>query len=252
MPARPNIVRALHVPASTSKPPLPAFAPHAQTQNPSANYHLKPSPRASFSRLRAEFIPPVSPQLPPRRQPTFNPGGFGLQVHPGKGKERAVEEVERRDAEIGRDERRLENRENEEEEEACYVVRSSRTLSSSFKLMNKSIAAPRDPPPSLVEPSATPLLTPAFTAVPDSLRNVGQAERLEHQRDTHPYRPLRVLPCRLGRKRRGSHHLLQARLVGRLCRPREIYRYRQVLRNLHQRPRRMFRFDWPFFPLPTR
>jgi len=125
MPPRPNVARAFHLPVSAAKSAFPPSLRHPKPHL--ARYHLNPSALASSSSSSPAFIPPISPQLPPRRQPAFNPGGFGLQSHPGKGKERALEEIERRDAEIGRDERRLEGREGEsgEEAEAFYVVSAS-------------------------------------------------------------------------------------------------------------------------------
>lgn len=121
MPAR-ALARSLHFSASTSKTPVSTPFPHPKPRL--AEYHLDPSPSPSYLNASPPFISPTTPHLPPRRQPAYNPGGFGVQAHPGKGKERAITEVERRDAEIGREERLLDGRvaEGKEESEACYLV----------------------------------------------------------------------------------------------------------------------------------
>ncbi|WVW86942.1 homoserine O-acetyltransferase [Kwoniella bestiolae CBS 10118] len=129
MPPRATIPRSIQLPTTkpTWKPPKPHLA----------SYH-PPSPSLSSSSAN-HFVPPTSPQLPPRRKPTFNPGGFGLQSSPRpapspgswKGKQKQtsreveLEEIRKRDDEIRRDEERLEGRESgkdgKEEAEACYV-----------------------------------------------------------------------------------------------------------------------------------
>lgn len=91
-----------------------------------------------FPFLDSETLPPTSPQLPPRRKPAFSPGGFGLQSQPapapaptsawqkGKDRERQVDEIQKKDDEIRREEERIEGKspkEGREEAEACYVVR---------------------------------------------------------------------------------------------------------------------------------
>ncbi|WWD04584.1 homoserine O-acetyltransferase [Kwoniella europaea PYCC6329] len=128
MPPRASLPRSIQLPSNkpTWKPPKPHLA----------SYH-PPSPSSSSTSSTNHFIPPVSPQLPARRKPAFNPGGFGLQSSPKpapapgswKGKEKAreaqLEEIRKRDEEIRRDEERLEGRQSKkdgkEEAEACYV-----------------------------------------------------------------------------------------------------------------------------------
>ncbi|WRT69683.1 homoserine O-acetyltransferase [Kwoniella shivajii] len=113
---------------------LPSIKPTWQPPKPHlASYH---PPAFSPSSSTSTFVPPVSPQLPPRRKPAFSPGGFGLQSSPQpapsprswKGKEKAreaeLDEIRKKDEEIRRDEERLEGRESKEgkeEAEACYV-----------------------------------------------------------------------------------------------------------------------------------
>ena len=87
------------VPKPQWRPPKPHLAKfHLESQTPP----ILPS-----------FVPPSSPALPPPRRPAFSPGGFGLQSAPqateSKGKEKALEEVDRKDG----------------ESEACYVVSPS-------------------------------------------------------------------------------------------------------------------------------
>ncbi|WWC92788.1 homoserine O-acetyltransferase [Kwoniella dendrophila CBS 6074] len=135
MPPRATIPRAVQLPGSkiTWKPPKP----HLASYHPPAPSSPSSSTASSSS---SYFIPPVSPQLPARRKPTFNPGGFGLQSSPKpapsprsfKGKEKALsareaelDAIRKKDDEIRRDEERLEGRESgkdgKEEAEACYV-----------------------------------------------------------------------------------------------------------------------------------
>lgn len=98
MPPRAPLPRNLHLPTHTTvKPTWVAPKPHL------AHLHLDTPPPSQPS-----FHPPQSPQLPPRRQPAFNPGGFGLSggSFSSKGKQKAVEEVEAKEGEA----------------EACYVV----------------------------------------------------------------------------------------------------------------------------------
>ncbi|WWC65793.1 homoserine O-acetyltransferase [Kwoniella dejecticola CBS 10117] len=133
MPPRATLPRSVQLPSpspntlkSSWKPPKPHLAAY-QYQH---QYH----PPASSSSTSTHFVPPTSPQLPSRRKPAFNPGGFGLQSSPrpapsprswkGKQKEEEIEEIRRKDEEIRRDEERLEGREaskGKEEAEACYV-----------------------------------------------------------------------------------------------------------------------------------
>lgn len=115
------ISRSIHVAAASATPAATTPRLHRTAVGSSsklfhpkphlANYHQQP--------LQASATPiptPVSPRLPPRRQPAFNPGGFGLQSQPTqqslKGKERAF-------SELVKDEQAKEGR---EEAEACYVV----------------------------------------------------------------------------------------------------------------------------------
>ncbi|WVF68500.1 homoserine O-acetyltransferase [Kwoniella sp. CBS 6097] len=144
MPPRASLPRSIQLPSSVGKstssipnwkPPKPHLATYHPTTTTAAS-SASSSASASASSA-AHFIPPVSPQLPPRRKPAFNPGGFGLQSSPkpappptlkywkGKEREDQVEEIRRRDAEIRKDEERLEGRvapeDGKEEAEACYV-----------------------------------------------------------------------------------------------------------------------------------
>jgi hypothetical protein len=100
MPPRAPLPRSLHLPThTTTKPTWKAPKPHL------AHLHLDTPPPFQNS-----FQPPQTPQLPPRRQPAYNPGGFGLggsfKFDDPKGKQKAVEDVEA----------------NEGDAEACYVV----------------------------------------------------------------------------------------------------------------------------------
>lgn len=122
------------------RPPLPRNLNLPRWNPPKphlAKYH-PPPPHPTTA--HAHFLPPTSPQLPPRRKPAFNPGGFGLQSQPapapaptsawGKGKEREmqVDEIQKKDDELRREEERIEGKspkEGREEAEACYVVRPS-------------------------------------------------------------------------------------------------------------------------------
>ena len=124
---------ALHLPSSliygVHSPVRPLILLKIQIDK----YKPNPSPSSTSyaSSSYSTFIPPTSPELPPRRQPIYNPGGFGLQSHPAKGKERALDQIKKRDTKIGKDERRLEGRsEDEREPEACYVVSYSLILLS--------------------------------------------------------------------------------------------------------------------------
>lgn len=161
-------------PSRTWRPPKPHlahFASSAAARNPSAeayqynsagttSYSGTSSPSGSSSNSRSptgQPAAPRAPQLPKRRQPAFNPGGFGMQSAPPPApgprsglafgqtsaerqkqqreqeeRERAqsavLKEVERRTEEIRREEMAMEGRvqkEGEEEAEACYVVCSS-------------------------------------------------------------------------------------------------------------------------------
>jgi hypothetical protein len=158
-------------PSRTWRPPKPHlahFASSAAARNPSAeayqynsagttSYSGTSSPSGSSSNSRSptgQPSAPRAPQLPKRRQPAFNPGGFGMQSAPPPApgprsglafgqtsaerqkqqreqeeRERAqsavLKEVERRTEEIRREEMAMEGRvqkEGEEEAEACYVV----------------------------------------------------------------------------------------------------------------------------------
>jgi hypothetical protein len=100
MPPRAPLPRSLHLPSHTTasaKPTWKAPKPHL------ANLHHDVPP--PFQQL---FQPPQTPQLPPRRQPIYNPGGFGLggSFKNDKGKQKAVEDVEAKEGDA----------------EACYVV----------------------------------------------------------------------------------------------------------------------------------
>lgn len=81
------------------------------------------------------FVPPAAPQIPPRRRPAFNPGGFGLtsktaprsdvlglgrRARPGS--EEGSAAMAAQDAAIKADEAKLEETQGEGEAEACYVV----------------------------------------------------------------------------------------------------------------------------------
>nr|KIR46781.1 homoserine O-acetyltransferase [Cryptococcus bacillisporus CA1280] len=118
---RPPLPRNLNVPRW--KPPKPHLA----------KYH-PPPPRPTTD--YPHFHPPTSPQLPPRRQPAFNPGGFGLQSQPapapaptsfwdkGKERERQIDEIQKKDDQLRREEEMIEGKspkEGREEAEACYV-----------------------------------------------------------------------------------------------------------------------------------
>ncbi|OCF43819.1 homoserine O-acetyltransferase [Kwoniella heveanensis CBS 569] len=141
MPPRASLPRSIQLPSSIGKSPssIPNWKPpkpHLAAYHPTTTASATAS-SSSSSIAQQHFIPPVSPQLPPRRKPAFNPGGFGLQSSPrpappptskfwkGKEREDQVEEIRRRDAEIRRDEERLEGRvapeDGKEEAEACYV-----------------------------------------------------------------------------------------------------------------------------------
>ena len=100
MPPRAPLPRSLHLPSHTTasaKPTWKAPKPHL------ANFHHDTPPT-----FQQSFQPPQTPQLPPRRQPIYNPGGFGLggSYKNDKGKQKAVEEVEAKEGDA----------------EACYVV----------------------------------------------------------------------------------------------------------------------------------
>lgn len=98
-PRAPSLPRNLHLPThKTVKQTWLAPKPHL------AHLHLDTPP---LTTSQPSFHPPQSPQLPSRRQPVYNPGGFGLGASDhSKGKQRAVEEVEAKEGEA----------------EACYVV----------------------------------------------------------------------------------------------------------------------------------
>ena len=101
MPPRAPLPRNLHLPTHTTVKAQTWKAPKPHL----AHLHLDTPPQTQPS-----FLPPQSPQLPSRRQPVYNPGGFGLGAGGGynaKGKQKAVEEVEAKEGEA----------------EACYVVR---------------------------------------------------------------------------------------------------------------------------------
>ncbi|ORY34714.1 Alpha/Beta hydrolase protein [Naematelia encephala] len=132
MPPKPPLPRSLHLtakPAVISSPAKTKF-PHPKPHL--ARYHLEASSVPSTFPT-PPFSPPASPKLPARRQPAFNPGGFGLAggqqsssssgswKGKGKEKERAIDELRKRDEEIGRDEMIIEGKEGKEEAEACYV-----------------------------------------------------------------------------------------------------------------------------------
>jgi hypothetical protein len=100
MPPRAPLPRSLHLPSHTTasaKPTWKAPKPHL------ANLHHDVPPP-----FQQSFQPPQTPQLPPRRQPIYNPGGFGLggSYKNDKGKQKAVEDVEAKEGDA----------------EACYVV----------------------------------------------------------------------------------------------------------------------------------
>ena len=100
MPPRAPLPRSLHLPSHTTasaKPTWKAPKPHL------ANLHHDVLPP-----FQQSFQPPQTPQLPPRRQPIYNPGGFGLggSYKNDKGKQKAVEDVEAKEGDA----------------EACYVV----------------------------------------------------------------------------------------------------------------------------------
>lgn len=100
MPPRAPLPRGLHLPSHTTasaKPTWKAPKPHL------ANFHHDTPPP-----FQPSFQPPQTPQLPPRRQPIYNPGGFGLggSYKNDKGKQKAVEDIEAKEGDA----------------EACYVV----------------------------------------------------------------------------------------------------------------------------------
>lgn len=120
MPPRAPIKRSLHFPSAGPSIPRPRVNPSnfAHPKPHLASYHFDQK-YPSFD----DYIPPptpASPKLPKRRQPAFNPGGFGLQAAPtpavgiemDKGKHKAFDEIE---ADEGK-------KEGKEEAEACYVV----------------------------------------------------------------------------------------------------------------------------------
>ncbi|ODO06845.1 homoserine O-acetyltransferase [Cryptococcus amylolentus CBS 6273] len=147
MPPRPP----RHLPLSWKAP-----KPHLAAYHP-------PSP--AINSAAPQFNPPVSPQLPARRQPAFSPGGFGLQSTPaaapspqswGKGKEReaAIDEIQRKDDAIRREEEMLEGKqpkEGREEAEACYVPPPATIAYTSY-----------EPLPLLYSPTPLPPFTVAY------------------------------------------------------------------------------------------
>ena len=109
MPPRPSPLRALHLPA---KPPRPSTFKHPKPHL--AAYHLQQKESPAEPSWAVHSLPPRSPQLPPRRQPAFSPGGFGLHIQPStsrKGKEKAVQEADASPLQA-----------NKEESEASYEV----------------------------------------------------------------------------------------------------------------------------------
>jgi hypothetical protein len=100
MPPRAPLPRSLHLPSHTTASAIPTWkAPKPHLAN---LHHDVPPP------FQQSFQPPQTPQLPPRRQPIYNPGGFGLggSYKNDKGKQKAVEDVEAKEGDA----------------EACYVV----------------------------------------------------------------------------------------------------------------------------------
>lgn len=124
-------------PPAMPRPPLPRNL-NLPRWNPPKPHLAKYHPPPPHPTTAHHFLPPTSPQLPPRRKPAFSPGGFGLQSQPapapaptsawqkGKDRERQVDEIQKKDDEIRREEERIEGKspkEGREEAEACYVVR---------------------------------------------------------------------------------------------------------------------------------
>ena len=115
MPPRAPLPRSLHLPSHTTasaKPTWKAPKPHL------ANLHHDTPPP-----FQQSFQPPQTPQLPPRRQPIYNPGGFGLggsYKNDVKGKQKAVEHVEAKEGDA----------------EACYVVCYLFSLKSVMELIS--------------------------------------------------------------------------------------------------------------------
>lgn len=175
---RPPLPRNLNIPRW--KPPKPHLA----------KYHPPPPrPATDFP----HFHPPTSPQLPPRRQPAFNPGGFGLQSQPapapaptsfwdkGKERERQIDEIQKKDDQLRREEEMIEGKspkEGREEAEACYVVR----LSCAHSLIPCSyhilflLAATCDVTLRCLPFVASSLLSLPSSSVHHRLRNMGYAQ----------------------------------------------------------------------------
>ena len=147
MPPKPPLPlpRSIHLPAHSPAPLPNPIASSSRLWKPAkphlASFHLESStPTAS----QPPFLPPVAPQIPPRRQPVFSPQGFGLQFQPTqKGKEKVIEQIAAE--------------ENKEEAEACYVVSTCVGLWSQSE---------RQPPPATLHHYATTPLPLLYSSQP--------------------------------------------------------------------------------------
>lgn len=173
MPPRAPLPRSLHLPTHTTKPTWKAPKPHL------AHLHLDTPPPFQNS-----FKPPQTPQLPSRRQPAYNPGGFGLGgsfKSDSKGKQKAVEDVEAKEGDA----------------EACYVVcrcsgRSQRAIlihpaATSYFTLAQS------------EPTTSALLQQPFTRIRYSVRNMGYSQCRPFQCHHPPYRSISLFTRRIRR-----------------------------------------------------
>jgi hypothetical protein len=115
MPPKLPLPRALHIPSTP--PPRPAQSQSWLHPKPHLAAYSHESSSSHINDSHLHFKAPTAPRLPPRRQPIYNPGGFGLGAHhapvatPNKGKGKEVDEDNVKGEMNGKD-----------EDEACYVV----------------------------------------------------------------------------------------------------------------------------------
>jgi hypothetical protein len=147
------IKRALHFPSAGPSVPRPRVnqASFTHPKPHLASYHFDQK-HPSFD----DYVSPPTPsapRLPARRQPAFNPGGFGLQAAPtplgvemDKGKHRAFDEIE---ADEGK-------KEGKEEAEACYVVSLDASMFIPASTRNSVLSIfPSATSPVLAQPSSS-------------------------------------------------------------------------------------------------
>ncbi|WOO86154.1 Serine O-succinyltransferase [Vanrija pseudolonga] len=138
MPPRAPLPRSLHLPTGP-KPKVTPRKPHLSKLHLDSALLAPAAESLPFSSA-PPFVPPAAPQIPPRRRPAFSPGGFGLTsreapkatdilglgrrrkpVEAATGDSKTEAEIERRRAEIAKDEAAQEGSKPEGEAEACYV-----------------------------------------------------------------------------------------------------------------------------------